>query len=377
MKAPSSSENLRLLLPDPQHSRRITRVLITIIAVAFASALILLAVMGYIPWLTGHLPLWRGATVITLVLLLLLLGLRYRFRSGVTLRRIAHRVLSQIGLGGLLALPILHLFAVLALDTEHSPQEILVANWPSLALVVLLTGCLSFQVRLSHWIDRRFFWEIRQREQLFLELLDAIKTSSDLPEVARRTIRTIHQLWHPTHIRLLFADASLTDYHFAVDTLTPPAHLPENFPLQALFEPDLSPHCAPFLPNLHLSDAEQAWIETLQSQILVPLAGSNHRVVGLLVIGTKKSGQPYQRDELQLLLAIARQIAFVSERAPLKVTTEQEAQQRLQKLARLEAAQRTAPNLSIIEETDAQDQFLVQEHLNHLPQRQEFPARVG
>lgn len=111
--------------------------------------------------------------------------------------------------------------------------------------------------------------------------------------------------------------------------------------------------------------------------MLLPLAGSNTRVLGLMALGAKKSTAPYLPDELDLLFALARQIAFVSERAPHKASDAQAAQAQLARLARLEAAQRIGHKRSFPEETNVQDHLLVQEHLNDLPQRQEVPARVG
>ncbi len=372
MKAPSSPENLRLLLPNPQHARRLKRVLDALLVAVGA---ILLVVVFNPTSQTTYLQYWRWPAVGAGLLLLLLVGHRLFRYPVVGLRRVVHGMFSPSVLCFLLILPALRLFWVLALDTEHSLPEIFRANWAFLTLVALSAVCLLFQARLSPWIDRQFFLELHQREHVLGEWLDAIKTSHDLPEVARRTIQTINEAWHPQHIGLLFTEAALTDYHFAAEAFNPPAHLPANFPLQALFAKDPLPLQAPLPHFPGLTATENAWLVALQAQALWPLTGSNHRILGLLALGPKQSAQPYTPDELQLIFALARQIAFVSERAPLKVTSEQGAQLRLARLARLEAAQRQRQTTT--EEPDVQAQLLVQEHLNDLPQRQEFPARVG
>ena len=369
MKAPPSSEKLQLLLPDPLHARRLRIILGAILVLAIAALLLLLTPARFHPI--------RAAVGVSLLLLLGGGVALFRFRSisfNPALRNLVAQLVSPAALCFFLALLVLRLLALLALDTDRSGQEILQANWGWLALGLIMALGLLFQARLGAWVDSLFFPQVRKQEQLFADLLDSIKTSSDLPEVSRRAIQTIKNQWQPQHIRILFADASLSDYHFSVDVFSVPSHLPANFPLQNLFAAERLVLSAPFLPSPHLTAIENAWLNELEAQVLVPLLGSNNRVVGVMALGAKSSAQPYTPSELHLLFVIARQIAFVSERAPLKAITEQEAQLRLARLARLEAAQRHQP---ITEENDVHDQLLVQEHLNDLPQCQEFPARIG
>ncbi|MFN7926524.1 MAG: hypothetical protein U0Y68_01010 [Blastocatellia bacterium] len=179
-------------------------------------------------------------------------------------------------------------------------------------------------------------------------------------------MRLLNQLWQPQHIRLLFQEATLTDFHFSADALSPPTHLPIDFPLARLFT----------LANPNLTAAETAWVASLQADLLVPMRGMDDSIVGLMTLGRKQSAQPYTPEEKRYLLAITCQLTWLSERTQGKVTADKNAQSRLAKLARLEAEQRRASEEETREEDD-HNLLLVQEHLNDLPQRQELPARAG
>lgn len=208
--------------------------------------MLVVAALGVLLWLGRSFFLTRiaptpllhqTAQVIGGVLLLgTMFFYRHKFAQSLLLRKFVGGIFSRAGLGCLLALPALRLFYVLALDVEHSLPEILLTYWHLLAEVVGLALCLLFRVQLGNWIDNSLFQPLHQQESQWEDLLDAIKLSSDLPDVARRAMQTINASWQPEHIRLLFAAPDLTDYYFSVNASISLAHLPADFPLQALFE---------------------------------------------------------------------------------------------------------------------------------------------
>ena len=65
-----------------------------------------------------------------------------------------------------------------------------------------------------------------------------------------------------------------------------------------------------------MSAQERELLERLESDILLPLR-INGALTGILVIGPKISGQPYQREELELLSAVGKTVALNVENARL------------------------------------------------------------
>ena len=58
-----------------------------------------------------------------------------------------------------------------------------------------------------------------------------------------------------------------------------------------------------------LPPAERAWLDDAGVRLIVPMPGAERQLAGLLMLGDKKSEEPYSADDLKLLQAIARQIA--------------------------------------------------------------------
>ena len=140
MKAPPSSEKLRLLLPDPLHARRLRIILGAILVLAIAALLLLLT--------PARFHLIRAAVGVSLLLLLGGGVALFRFRSisfNPALRNLVARLVSPAALCFFLALLVLRLLALLALDTDRSGQEILQANWGWLALSLILALGLFFK----------------------------------------------------------------------------------------------------------------------------------------------------------------------------------------------------------------------------------------
>ena len=58
-------------------------------------------------------------------------------------------------------------------------------------------------------------------------------------------------------------------------------------------------------------------------RLMVPMIGTERHLVGLLMLGDKKSDEPYSSDDEKLLQAIARQIALARDSVLLKDRVDQ------------------------------------------------------
>ena len=91
------------------------------------------------------------------------------------------------------------------------------------------------------------------------------------------------------------------------------------------------------LPGQALPQDEASWLEQLDARLAVPVGGGGDRLHGILLLGEKKSEEPFSREDRRLLLAVARQIAVVCENAALRRQAADDARVKHDVLARLDA----------------------------------------
>ncbi len=85
-----------------------------------------------------------------------------------------------------------------------------------------------------------------------------------------------------------------------------------------------------------LPDRETEWLDCLQANLIVPLVESDGHMTGLLILGQKRSEEPYTPDDLELLRSLARQIVMAHENIGLQVKIHERERIQRQVLDRLE-----------------------------------------
>jgi eukaryotic-like serine/threonine-protein kinase len=85
-----------------------------------------------------------------------------------------------------------------------------------------------------------------------------------------------------------------------------------------------------------LPDEERAWLENLSVRLIVPITGTGDRLVGVLLLGARMSGEPYSATDRRLLEGIAAQIGLVYENQHLRERVRLDADVRRDVLGRLE-----------------------------------------
>src|SRR6185503_15342996 len=84
-----------------------------------------------------------------------------------------------------------------------------------------------------------------------------------------------------------------------------------------------------------LSLDERDWLSRLGVRLVVPMRTAEGRLVGLILLGEKKSELPYGAEDRRLLQAVAAQIAILYENTALKRRVAQQEQARRDVLSRL------------------------------------------
>jgi sigma-B regulation protein RsbU (phosphoserine phosphatase) len=188
--------------------------------------------------------------------------------------------------------------------------------------------------RLRAWIDRRFFREAYDTEQVLTELSDQvhsiIEPKSLLETVASRISQTLHV---PRVAVLLGGDLYKPAYAMGYGDLSDVDFAPNAGTVQVLRrqkEPArvyLNNQDSWLYREDDVDDAERAKLTKLGSELLLPLAVRD-QLLGFISLGPKRSEQPYTSSDVRLLKSVASQTGLALENADLMRKISDEVAQR-------------------------------------------------
>ncbi|HEV2419199.1 MAG TPA: SpoIIE family protein phosphatase [Terriglobia bacterium] len=348
---------LKLRLAGSRDARRRLRLLFagTIISLVPMGSLITISLLR--GWVLGsHFPdgLWLGAFSMAFLFPLTLAyvivveramdvrvvirqGLRYAFaKSGVNA--------IQIGFGaGSIAVVILILKRVRPYSTIFF---VIIA-----AVVLVFLGTRQGFRKLRLWIDRKFFRDAYNAEQILSELGDQMRSIVEPRPLLEKVCGSIADSLHVPRVAALLQDqgsfkpAYALGYDGAPDvTFTEHASALErmrrvNEPLTVYFDDPES-----WIYQSRVSPLERAELEALHAQLLLPLA-ANERLLGFLSLAEKRSEEPYSRSDIRLLKSVASQTGLALENAQLSAALAREAAQRERRNRELEIAREVQERL--------------------------------
>ena len=165
------------------------------------------------------------------------------------------------------------------------------------------------------------------QERVLLDLIDEVKLVGSVSEISRIVGDRLHEAFHPKTTGVFYRRRHSRDLALGHSTGVALREevIPENSSLLRLLE--AYGRAADYPSDLvGIPPGERAWLEELEARLLVPLAGRNGRLLGLLVLGEKKSEEPYTPRDRRLLQALTSQIALVYENARLKDKVDQSEQ---------------------------------------------------
>ena len=244
------------------------------------------------------------------------LGLQYTMARGVLVSVVP--VLAVIMFGDLL------------LHGERPLLEILQARgWVYVVLGGLTAIAYVQRQRWMEALDRRFFREHYDAQRLLREVVEEVREAGSFERVAPRVVARIEAALHPEFVALLVREPREASYHSlaAAPTGQAPPPLPAESKLLALMRLLGKP--------LEVSLTESGWLKqqlpheetdllrNARVDLMVPVSTSPGATEALLVLGTKKSEEPYTREDQDLLMAIAASLALLLEMpaaAPARVS---------------------------------------------------------
>jgi len=231
-------------------------------------------------------------------------------------RRALHYALARYTALGLAVVPLAALAVYLFEHPTMTVNEIF--SGPNLPLlgssVVVGFSALRYRRTLLDSIDRHFFREQYDARQTLTLLVERIRATHGVADLANLLCREADLALHPESVALMafeprsgmLVDPKIRsrrlDASSALSTLIASA----SDPLAVALEDARS-------PLARLPEPERHWLVDCGFRLIVPVLARDGSLLGLIGLGEKKSGLPFFREDRQLLRAIASSAAWVLE----------------------------------------------------------------
>jgi len=211
------------------------------------------------------------------------------------------------------------------------PQTLLIISAGIMAIFLLGRGA----VRLAKWIDRRFFRDSYNAEQLLMELSEQVRTIVEmyplLETVSRRIAESLHvprvavllQGEHPYRLAYALGFEGAPGIEFGEGSGIVQQLRELKQPTRVyLNDPNNWVNRTP-----EIGAEELGTLAKLQSELLIPLLAMG-RLLGFISLSQKRSEEPYSGNDLRLLGSVAAQTGLALENARLTSAVAEEAAQR-------------------------------------------------
>jgi hypothetical protein len=284
---------------------------------------------GWVLGAAGLLALLVPASFVYGVLKRDILDVRFVVRRGV------QYALARNVLRAALLLPAILLGAGILSNPDRTVGQILFQHPLYPALMLAAAASLRYRERLGRWIDRRFFREAYDREQLLLTLADQVKGRESLGDIARIVGGPLEAALHPEAVHLFFLEPGGADFVLQHSSGGASGlRVREDAPAVQRIGRGGSIDVATTRSELSREGAE--WLDRMGASLAVAVGGGDRRLLGFLLLGPRKSDEPYSAEDRRLVEALAGSIAIVCENLELRKRAEQDASMRRDVLARLD-----------------------------------------
>ncbi|MHB1674138.1 MAG: SpoIIE family protein phosphatase [Acidobacteriaceae bacterium] len=259
------------------------------------------------------------------------MDVRILLRMG-TKYALARATLTVVRTGVLTGLIVLLIAAIRSPSfTPRSAIEIVVLG----GLLLLLRS--QFTRNLSAWLDRKFFREAYNSEQLLAELSHRVRKYNESGPMLEMVLKSLAETLHIDKIAVLLRGGKTFQLQQAVgididgfagggsvqlpmNSTTVRNLMRINTPVQLYRE-------NPDGWLLLASSSERDLLDSMSTELLLPLPGRD-QLMGLITLGPKRSEEPYTPSDLRLLESVATQTGLALEIGNLARSLANEATQR-------------------------------------------------
>jgi eukaryotic-like serine/threonine-protein kinase len=309
-------------LEDPTERRRIRVLVLGFATVAFITIPLMFA--------SPFAPRWFPAPFLLHGLALVsALALPASFAYAILRHRLFDiRVIIRQGLQYAIAQNVLllvspALLAVLVADIllrGDEPLALILRQRGSIYASLALLG-LWLHVRRKQWLralDRRFFREQYNAQQVLSATVREVRVGRSVEEIAPRIISQIECALHPISAGIFCLYTGEPAYRLLAASEMQASFLPAAARLwrvlEAIGKPlDIGNPRSSLRSSL--PDCEIAFLRDANVEWLFPVSASAEGCSAFLGMGPKRSGQPYTREDIELLQSVADSLGLVFQRA--------------------------------------------------------------
>jgi sigma-B regulation protein RsbU (phosphoserine phosphatase) len=259
-------------------------------------------------------------------------------------------LLARTGIWALQTVFILAAAYVLLVRRAHESRDGS-AYWIGPAIFVALVLALRFvaRKRVREWLDRKFFREAYNAEQVMTELSEEVLRFTEPQPLLETVVRRIADTLHVENIALLLRSGESFQLQQAIGlpldgTLTLTAHSSAVRRLALSNEPARLSERRPDAWYLMADSTERQALDGLHAEVLLPVPG-RQRLMGVMALGPKKSEAAYSRSDLRLLQTVASQTGLALEVNQLVQSLAHEAAQRERTQREIEIAREVQERL--------------------------------
>ncbi|MGH9362168.1 MAG: GAF domain-containing protein, partial [Thermoanaerobaculia bacterium] len=220
----------------------------------------------------------------------------------------------------LIALPLAFLGVYLYLHSERPLRELIAGNRLLLLLCVLAgMAALAYRVRLLDAIDRRFFREQYNARRILTLLLERTRGLHDTRELTDLICHEVDRALHLEAACVLVEEPRSANY---VDPHNRSRKLDATAPLAQLvagsaepLETDVEERATAVA---RLPETDRSWLAEQRARLVVPIPASDGTLLGAMLLGAKRSGLPFLKEDKRLLRDIAGSAAMGLEQQRLR-----------------------------------------------------------
>lgn len=208
----------------------------------------------------------------------------------------------------------------LSLDpTRSKPQRIMMIAW-GVVIVIWLRRAAEF---VRKWIDRRFFRDAYNAEQILEALSEEVRSIVEKQPLLERVATKISESLHIPRVAVLLESGGSYRPAFAIGY---PGALDTDFAETSGTVQQLKREAAPervyfddaksWVNSPQLTEQERCKLVSLDPQLLIPLT-VKQKLLGIISLGQKRSEAPYSNGDVRVLKSVATQTALALSNAEL------------------------------------------------------------
>ena len=228
------------------------------------------------------------------------------------------------------------------------------ANRPQKIIFIAVGVMLVFFIRLladkiKNWVDRKFFREAYNAEQILTDLSEDVRTMIETKPLLEMVSNKISESLHVPQVALLLKNGKNFQPAYSLGY--------ENAPNVALDENDrtiekiskneplvIYQDVVDYWINEEIQTVEREALQKLNSQLLLPI-GIKNELAGVISLSPKLSEEPFTPNDLRLLKSVASQTGLALENSRLTETIAREAAQKERLNRELEIAREVQERL--------------------------------